>query len=215
MANTTSLAATPKSPICFLPNSVKSSKPSTDLMRAKSPPAMTLNARFSKSSAVGEQASPRARCCCQKSRQMETSWMLRRPVEPHPAKNIFPPFLDRKSTRLNSSHTSIYPLSPHDALPISPRALLLPKIAPDGNQLDAQAPGGAAPRKEYLPAFLRSEEHTSELQSRQYLPSFPTRRSSDLPARVAAAKNRARWKPVGCSGARWSRTPKRISSRLS
>src|SRR3712207_5757739 len=30
------------------------------------------------------------------------------------------------------------------------------------------------------PAGLRSEEHTSELQSRQYLPSFPTRRSSDL-----------------------------------
>src|ERR1035437_2634765 len=27
---------------------------------------------------------------------------------------------------------------------------------------------------------LRSEEHTSELQSRQYLHSFPTRRSSDL-----------------------------------
>src|SRR5947209_2516887 len=27
---------------------------------------------------------------------------------------------------------------------------------------------------------LRSEEHTSELQSRQYLPSFPTRHSSDL-----------------------------------
>src|SRR3712207_4120953 len=33
------------------------------------------------------------------------------------------------------------------------------------------------------PAFsitTRSEEHTSELQSRQYLPSFPPRRSSDL-----------------------------------
>src|SRR5947209_8652775 len=27
---------------------------------------------------------------------------------------------------------------------------------------------------------MRSEEHTSELQSRQYLHSFPTRRSSDL-----------------------------------
>src|SRR5947209_6344475 len=27
---------------------------------------------------------------------------------------------------------------------------------------------------------VRSEEHTSELQSRQYLHSFPTRRSSDL-----------------------------------
>src|SRR5947209_8462139 len=30
---------------------------------------------------------------------------------------------------------------------------------------------------------LRSEEHTSELQSRQYLPPFPTRRSSDLDVR--------------------------------
>src|SRR5579875_2074827 len=29
-----------------------------------------------------------------------------------------PPFLDRKSTRLNSSHTVIYTLSLHDALPI-------------------------------------------------------------------------------------------------
>src|ERR1035437_9638102 len=28
--------------------------------------------------------------------------------------------------------------------------------------------------------MVRSEEHTSELQSRQYLHSFPTRRSSDL-----------------------------------
>ncbi len=38
---------TPKSAICFLPNAVKSSKPSTDLMSAKSPPAITLNVRFS------------------------------------------------------------------------------------------------------------------------------------------------------------------------
>src|SRR5947209_1075115 len=30
------------------------------------------------------------------------------------------------------------------------------------------------------PNVNRSEEHTSELQSRQYLHSFPTRRSSDL-----------------------------------
>src|ERR1035437_383150 len=111
MANTTSLPETPRSPICFLPNSVKSSKPSTDLMRAKSPPAITLNARFSKSSGVGEHFKPRARCCCQKSRQMETSWMLSRPVEPHPVKKTFPPFF--------RAH--------------------------------------------------RSEEHTSELQSRQYL----------------------------------------------
>src|SRR5947209_6603916 len=33
---------------------------------------------------------------------------------------------------------------------------------------------------DFLPALVRSEEHTSELQSRQYLNSFPTRRSSDL-----------------------------------
>src|SRR5947209_4792217 len=31
-----------------------------------------------------------------------------------------------------------------------------------------------------IPTTFRSEEHTSELQSRQYLHSFPTRRSSDL-----------------------------------
>src|SRR3712207_4539514 len=43
--------------------------------------------------------------------------------------------------------------------------------------------GAALPKEE---AYLgeRSEEHTSELQSRQYLHSFPTRRSSDLPGMV-------------------------------
>src|SRR3712207_6375473 len=35
--------------------------------------------------------------------------------------------------------------------------------------------------------FTRSEEHTSELQSRQYLHSFPTRRSSDLRSRVRSS----------------------------
>src|SRR5918998_1635321 len=37
-----------------------------------------------------------------------------------------------------------------------------------------------------MAAWLRSEEHTSELQSHSDLPSFPTRRSSDLIRRVAA-----------------------------
>src|SRR3712207_2388719 len=52
---------------------------------------------------------------------------------------------------------------------------------------DARVPGrrsGARPGRaadgDRLAAGLRSEEHTSELQSRQYLPSFPTRRSADL-----------------------------------
>src|SRR5476649_1544815 len=87
---------------------------------------------------------------------------------------------DRKSTRLNSSHTEIYTLSLHDALPI----------------LGLPAPAGSAPVEwrvsdtligyEAAVAFMearaagRSEEHTSELQSHRDLHSFPTRRSSDL-----------------------------------
>src|ERR687885_175650 len=81
---------------------------------------------------------------------------------------------DRKSTRLNSSHTEIYTLSLHDALPISlppgdgrdrvacSEGLVYPRIwAPNGVQA-----GGAA--------WTRSEEHTSELQSHRDLHSFPT-----------------------------------------
>src|ERR1035437_9937116 len=68
---------------------------------------------------------------------------------------------------------------------------------------------GAARDGEVL--LHRSEEHTSELQSRQYLPSFPTRRSSDLcdrrasdrsglsalhtsRAHAASGRRRARWR---------------------
>src|SRR5476649_1211219 len=89
---------------------------------------------------------------------------------------------DRKSTRLNSSHTVIYTLSLHDALPI------LEPGEPLGDPfffaadrfgiiaaLDADADGVLQPR-------TRSEEHTSELQSHSDLHSFPTRRSSDLRA---------------------------------
>src|SRR3712207_6288737 len=121
--------------------------------------------------------------------------------------------LDRKSTRLNSSHANISPLSLHDALPISHRRLPihipfstapklhhrhLPPYPPalswrikDGNRRPHRSPTStvrASPA--HIPLYrraydkcsspFRSEEHTSELQSRQYLPSFPTRRSSDL-----------------------------------
>src|SRR5579875_3875245 len=90
--------------------------------------------------------------------------------------------LDRKSTRLNSSHTEIYTLSLHDALPIS-----RPK---DGSEGQVHPRRGGA-RLTSPPTRRqdrhdrhdpRSEEHTSELQSHRDLHSFPTRRSSDLPS---------------------------------
>src|ERR1035437_9480940 len=90
--------------------------------------------------------------------------------------------IDRKSTRLNSSHANIYTLSLHDALPICRQQDLdvdfvvggvYPCRVVDGVSVDVPT----RPRSQH-----RSEEHTSELQSRQYLHSFPTRRSSDLPS---------------------------------
>src|SRR5476649_2251693 len=87
---------------------------------------------------------------------------------------------DRKSTRLNSSHTEIYTLSLHDALPIYDRESRNDRgCAASYSGLQQrhaaahQAGAGNCPRP-------RSEEHTSELQSHRDLHSFPTRRSSDL-----------------------------------
>src|SRR5476649_699586 len=88
--------------------------------------------------------------------------------------------LDRKSTRLNSSHTVIYTLSLHDALPIL-------NLAHDADRVKRRVcqMQGRARRQATEDVFLgqvktRSEEHTSELQSHRDLHSFPTRRSSDL-----------------------------------
>src|ERR671926_43336 len=97
-----------------------------------------------------------------------------------PAALTVPRVIDRKSTRLNSSHTEIYTLSLHDALPIS-LALAVNFAVPAGvalaacntNTLDATSGANCAQGD-------RSEEHTSELQSHRDLHSFPTRRSSDL-----------------------------------
>src|SRR5476649_475732 len=87
---------------------------------------------------------------------------------------------DRKSTRLNSSHTVIYTLSLHDALPIYVRLLKLTFVGLQtwrSHVLDRnQLVNGFAQRG----LNDRSEEHTSELQSHSDLHSFPTRRSSDL-----------------------------------
>src|SRR5476649_1427057 len=89
--------------------------------------------------------------------------------------------LDRKSTRLNSSHTEIYTLSLHDALPIfllsggATNAWIPSQVGKLRGQMLASGPDAL-----WRPLF-RSEEHTSELQSHRDLHSFPTRRSSDLP----------------------------------
>src|ERR1044072_3347564 len=89
-------------------------------------------------------------------------------------------FPDRKSTRLNSSHTDIYTLSLHDALPISvisdaTRKKFFGNTSAIGKSIDIDGQNfhvvGVVPR---------SEEHTSELQPHRYLHSFPARRSSDL-----------------------------------
>src|SRR5476649_1718545 len=88
--------------------------------------------------------------------------------------------VDRKSTRLNSSHTVIYTLSLHDALPIyASRAgdTKLPQIPRSGHDAHARRYGHASRAQDRQ---RRSEEHTSELQSHRDLHSFPTRRSSDL-----------------------------------
>src|SRR5476649_2356561 len=88
--------------------------------------------------------------------------------------------LDRKSTRLNSSHTEIYTLSLHDALPIWTgtneviNATANNVVLNSGSSYIYGQPGNAGTNN------IRSEEHTSELQSHRDLHSFPTRRSSDL-----------------------------------
>src|SRR5882672_6518463 len=87
---------------------------------------------------------------------------------------------DRKSTRLNSSHTVIYTLSLHDALPISRmRYAICAESTSKGTVFLSFHRMNVFCSSEFFNAF-RSEEHTSELQSHRDLHSFPTRRSSDL-----------------------------------
>src|SRR5215211_6912373 len=93
--------------------------------------------------------------------------------------------IDRKSTRLNSSHTVIYTLSLHDALPISTAGRLEDKSYDFVTPLQRDVAVLALRLVDALGLQHRSEEHTSELQSHRDLHSFPTRRSSDLDCRTA------------------------------
>src|ERR1044072_8698879 len=90
---------------------------------------------------------------------------------------------DRKSTRLNSSHTDIYTLSLHDALPILGAGGLVDLAVDKHGEHAAHDVVVGADVQALVVDLARSEEHTSELQSHRYLHSFPTRRSSDLRCR--------------------------------
>src|SRR3712207_7333441 len=72
----------------------------------------------------------------------------------------------------DTATTEIYTLSLHDALPISVGVVargqrVVPPLAMEGERVERPAPD-PRDRAQALPP-LRSEEHTSELQSRQYL----------------------------------------------
>src|SRR3712207_8402886 len=70
----------------------------------------------------------------------------------------------------DTATTEIYTLSLHDALPISTRAHDADEIA--ARHLEVDPVHGSNDHTvvgELLPQVRRSEEHTSELQSRQYL----------------------------------------------
>src|SRR5215211_6245519 len=121
---------------------------------------------------------------------------------------------DRKSTRLNSSHTVIYTLSLHDALPISrlkpPEVPMLPFVVLPRPTQESNVIG-----KGSTAGFLgRSEEHTSELQSHSDLHSFPTRRSSDLPIETTRGAHAALCGPAAADPGEqchWQREHRGIS----
>src|SRR5476649_1955341 len=118
---------------------------------------------------------PSIRCLCSRIVNASSKACVGCSCMPSPALMI-----DRKSTRLNSSHTEIYTLSLHDALPIygDLEAFDTLLVLADRERVEQGL------RRVLVHAVAgvddRSEEHTSELQSHRDLHSFPTRRSSDL-----------------------------------
>src|SRR5258707_13051968 len=86
----------------------------------------------------------------------------------------------------DTATTEIYTLSLHDALPILPVQLGPPRPARARHR---RMPGGD--RRTGADAGLRSEEHTSELQSRQYLVCrllLEKKKSTDLMSAFTAAQ---------------------------
>src|SRR3712207_6958517 len=69
----------------------------------------------------------------------------------------------------DTATTEIYTLSLHDALPISVRSSSPPRPDHVTRPSTRPAPPGKSPAASCTSPSPRSEEHTSELQSRQYL----------------------------------------------
>src|SRR3712207_8192474 len=70
----------------------------------------------------------------------------------------------------DTATTEIYTLSLHDALPISRRKLLIRIPRHSSCRIAGRRPAlRGSPSERPVSASIRSEEHTSELQSRQYL----------------------------------------------
>src|SRR3712207_7338049 len=102
----------------------------------------------------------------------------------------------------DTATTEIYTLSLHDALPISAR--LIPSRHQDGLLMEPVKPMAKVTREEQrrarevecgrteiTPAEERSEEHTSELQSRQYLVCRLLLEKKKLPADAVRLLQRA------------------------
>src|SRR5690349_23555999 len=91
----------------------------------------------------------------------------------------------------DTATTEIYTLSLHDALPI-------PQNAPRG------LPPTRVVRQASTPSAQRSEEHTSELQSRR-----------DLVCRLLLEKKKARWTRLRAGRLSWRSRPRRRRRCLS
>src|ERR1035437_5429114 len=90
--------------------------------------------------------------------------------------------VDGESARLNANHPDIYPLSLHDALPIwRPRPRGRSRSAAGRPYRKAPRTGGGRQRAS-VGRGRRWGERAAERQPPRHLPSFPTRRSSDLEA---------------------------------
>src|SRR5258708_11825822 len=69
----------------------------------------------------------------------------------------------------DTATTEIYTLSLHDALPISSRPIRCSQLTYAACNICQWTSNAVCPQTAYWPSYVRSEEHTSELQSPDHL----------------------------------------------